>query len=278
MKIFLSCFFALLLLPQCSMADSISIAGSTSTTVKKFMELAAEKYQENHPEVSFNINGGGSTDGFGEAISKNAHIGMMSRELTAEEEGELGAYQLMTIAYDAVTPVVSHEIYHSGNITSISMENLAKIYRGEINNWRELGGSDRLILVVDKEIHRGTRYVFAQALLGSPTAKAREDAVVIEDNLDVANLVKASDQAIAYVSFSYADDDVHALDILVDGKLIVPNQQNIRRVFSPFSRKLHLIVPKHSPAYVQAFIDFVLSPEGQAIVKQAGYVSVLHGS
>jgi len=274
MKILLSCFFALLLLPQFAIADPIFIAGST--TVKKFMELAAEKYQENHIGVSFHINGGGSTDGFGEAISNNAHIGMMSRELTAEEEGKLGAYKQITIAYDAVTPVVSDEVYHQGNITKISMENLAKIYRGEINNWRELSGFDRPILVVDKELHLGTRYVFANTLLGSPKAKARNDAVIIEDNLDVTSLVQASDQAIAYVSLSYVDDNVHALDIIVDDKLIVPNQQNIRSGTYPFSRKLHLIVPENLPAYVQVFINFLLSPEGQAMVKQAGYVPLLN--
>jgi len=276
MKILLSYFFTLWLLPQFAIADAISIAGST--TVNPLMQLLTKKYQASHASIYFYIDAEGSKQGFGAAISQHAHIGMMSRELSETEMNKMDGYKSLVIAYDTTSPIISDEIYHLGNITKISIENLAKIYRGEINNWRELGGPNRPILVVDAKMHHGSRYVFAKALLGSPTAKVTKRAVVIDGDVEMANLVKASDQAISYISAAFGNEDIHTLSILVNGKVIEPSRQNIQSGTYPFSRKLHLIVPNHLPAYVQAFIDFVLSPEGQAIVKQAGYVPVLHGS
>ncbi len=256
---------------QAANAETIVISGST--TVKKFVEVAAASYKEMHPDVTVNINGGGSTSAFGQMLDQRIDIGMMSRELTAQEESSIGEIQQIAVAMDAVTPVVSREVQHGG-LSRISIEDLAGIYRGEITHWNQLGGANREILLVDIDMHRGTRHVFASYVLGSPTAPVASDAVILEANDDIATIVANSDQAIAYVSASYVDDSVHALALEIGGEIISPSMANIRSGAYPISRKLYVLVPKEASASVQQFIEFLISSKGQSIVEQAGYLSI----
>jgi len=253
-------------------AETITIAGST--TVKKYMGLVAEAYMTQHPETSFDINGGGSTSGFGKVIDGRVNIGMMSRDLTDAESKAMSGFQHVVTGYDAVSPVVSDELHHQSGITSLSVDQFANIYRGKITNWKEVGGPDRSILLVDKEIHRGTRYVFASYILGDPLASVSPEAVVLEDNNDVRNIIIASDQAVAYISASYVEEHVLPLGVESHGQILRPDPKNIRDGSYPLSRKLYLIVPNSAADGVQNFVQFILSPEGQSIVEKAGYLAV----
>ncbi|MDQ6998876.1 MAG: substrate-binding domain-containing protein, partial [Mariprofundus sp.] len=224
-------------------------------------------------EVHFSINGGGSTSGFGQLIDRRVDIGMMSRNLTVEEQQSLGDVQHVMVAVDAVVPVVSHEVQQSG-VSRITPSMLADIYRGKITNWKQVGGADRQILLVDKEMHRGTRHVFAQYVLGSPTAAVSPEAIILESNDDVVNIVSGSDQAIAYVSFSYVNALVYGLDLQIDGKAVAATVENIRSGVYPISRKLYVLLPNDASAQAQAFVRFILSVEGQSMVERVGYLPI----
>ncbi len=256
-------------------AETISIGGST--TVQKYIKLAAASYSAIHPDIHFNIQGGGSSTGFGLIKDKIVHIGMMSRELTMQERNLINpnVTRHIGIALDAVVPVVSREVYESG-IQRITHDALAQIYRGQITNWKQLGGFDRRIIVVDKNIYHGTRVVFSDYVLGSDNFafESPESSVALDSDDDVIQLVKHSDQAIGYVGIAYLNKDIRVLSFEVDGETIKVIPANIRSNTCPMSRKLYLLVDKHAPDYVQNFIKYILSEKGQAIVKQAGYLPI----
>jgi len=263
----------MLLMPmvQQARAETIMIAGST--TVQKYIKLAIAAYEEMHPDINFNVSGSGSTSGFGQMLDKRIDIGMMSRELTEWERQSLDGVQFIAVAKDAVVPVVSREVGQSG-VSELAIEALRAIYRGEITNWKQLGGNNRKILLVDKEMHRGTRFVFANYVLGSPDVPVASGAITLESNDDVSRVVTSSDQAIAYVSISYVDESIHALSLLVDGDVIAPSRENIKRGRYPLSRTLYLLVSKTPSMHVQDFLQFILSDRGQKIAEDAGYLSI----
>jgi len=268
----LALFWTVMISIQPATAEIITISGST--TVQKYIKLAAVSYEEMHPETVFNISGGGSTAGFGQIIDGRVDIGMMSRELTAEEEQYLGEIQHIPVALDAVVPVVSREVQQSG-VSQLTLDMLAAIYRGEITNWNQVGGVDRKILLIDKEMHRGTRYVFAQYVLGSAIEPVSPTAIILEANDDIANIVNSSDQAIAYVSVSYVGDSVRRpLALEINGTTVTATVENIRSGVYPISRQLYLVLPKKVSPHVQDFARFILSARGQQVVEQAGYLSI----
>lgn len=257
----------LMFLIQPASAETISIGGST--TVQKYIELAAEAYSSTHPGISFNINGGGSTAGYALIVDRRLHVGMMSRELSEQEKQALGDTRVIAFALDAIVPIVSREIYESG-IHQISPENLAAIYRGHITNWKNIGGPDRRIFVVDKNTYHGTRHVFSDYVLGSVSEPSA--SVVLDSDDDVVRLVKSSDQAIGYVGIGYIAPTIRTLSLEINGKAISASTANIRSGAHPLSRKLYLLVPKAAPDYVQTFVQFILSREGQMLVHKAGYI------
>jgi len=263
----------LLLLSPVADAETISISGST--TVQKYMKLAAKAYQDIRPDINFSISGGGSTAGFAQQTDGRTHIGMMSRNLTRQEQQELSEAEIkqIAIAMDAVVPVVSGEIYDAG-VHQISPQQLVGIYRGEIQNWHDLGGPDSPIIVVDKNIYHGTRAVFAHYILGSSEAPKPSVSIVLDSDDDILRLLQSSDQAIAYVGIGYIDHTVRGLGLNIDGKLITSSYASIRNGHYPMSRKLYLLLNKQTPLYVQAFVQFVLSPQGQALAERAGYLPI----
>jgi len=260
-----------LLVNQFALAESISISGST--TVQKYINLAASEYIRLYPDMSFNIGGGGSTAGFAQAVDGRIQLGMMSRELSGDEKIELehANIQAIPIALDAVVPIVSDEVYAAG-VHAINVRQLAAIYHGTIRNWKEFGGEDSQIIVVDKNTYHGTRAVFAGYVLGQGEEPNPDISIILDSDNDIIRLVQSSDQAIAYVGVGFLNGLVQGLNLKVDEQLIAPSYISIRNGHYPMSRKLYLLVPKSSPKFVQRFVQYILSSEGQRLAEKAGYL------
>jgi len=256
---------------QFAVAESISISGST--TVQKYIKLAAVAYQKAHPDMSFNIGGGGSTAGFAQVVDGRIHIGMMSRDVRSEEKLELeqANIQVIPIALDAVVPVVSDEVYAAG-VHDISLQQLADIYQGKLKNWHDLGAEDSQIIVVDKNAYHGTRAVFSTYVLGEAGVPNPDVSVILDSDDDIVRLLQSSDQAIAYVGIGFLNGLVQGLNLKVDGKIIAPSYISIRNGHYPMSRQLCLLVAKSAPGFVHSFVAYMLSPEGQELAEQAGYL------
>lgn len=260
----------------CNSHNKETIMVSGSTTVLPVVSNAAERFRLSHPDVNIVVNAGGSGVGINLLGEKKIQIGMISRDITLEEIGLYAHVHFVThsIGKDAVVPVVSSEIYDEG-VKSLTLEQIAGIYNGEIKNWKELGGPDRKILVVDKEKSRGTRHVFMKIVMGNKEADAPGADLVLGSNNEVQTAIVQSNAAIGMLSNAWLNNDVKGLSIILnDGEIIAPTLENIINGKFPITRDLLLITDGEPQGKTEDFINFIKSPDGQKIVEQAGYVSV----
>jgi phosphate transport system substrate-binding protein len=238
------------------------INGGGSTSVKSIIEAAGDEFSAQNTDVTFTYAATGSSDGVTGASEGTYSFGCASRNLKDEEE-ELGL-TTEVFAYDGIAVIVNPE---NTAVTDISMEDIAAVYKGEITNWSELGGDDAEIVVVSREDGSGTRGAFEE-IVGFED-ELTEDATIAEGNGNVQTTVAGNPNAIGYVSFTYVDDTVTALT--VDG--VEATTDNVLAETYSVSRPF-LIFYLDADDATMAFIDFILSDEGQAIVEEEGAIPV----
>jgi phosphate transport system substrate-binding protein len=264
---------------SCSKASDIDITMSIkvtgSTTVLPVVTKAAELFMKTHPDVIITVNSGGSGVGVASTAKGFADIGMISRNISRHEKESFSQVDLMVhmIGKDAVTCVVSSAVYNAG-INSLSPETIRKIYLGEIVNWKQVGGPDKDIFVVDKELHRGTRHVFMEYIFGDVNAKTPGADIVTGSNNEMQSKIGQSNSAIGMLSYAWITKSVIGVGIELDGKVTEPTIENIKTGSYPIARILSLVTRGKPSGAISEFISFILSPEGQRIVMESGYVPI----
>ena len=257
----------------CSAPERISVSGST--TVLPAVSRAAEHFSAGYGQ-SVIVNAGGSGSGFNQLAQGQTDIGMMSRDITAEERAQFPNQSFTTVAIgrDAVVPVVSSEIYDAG-VTTLSFAQIKDIYAGKVDNWAIYGGPDKAIYVIDKEVSRGTRQVFMKVVMGRSKAAAAGKDLVVGSNNEAQTALAQSDAAIGMLSLAWLNDDIKGLSIkALDGSIATPTRDNISNGSWPIIRDLNIVVREDISPDAQRFVDFLLSPDGQIYVAQSGYVKI----
>ncbi|MBC3889028.1 phosphate ABC transporter substrate-binding protein PstS family protein [Acetobacterium paludosum] len=244
-------------------ATTGEINGGGSTSVQKIIDAVGSEYTALNPDIKFTYSGTGSSDGIKGAISGTYSFGCSSRDLKTEEKTNLTE---MIFAYDGIAIIVNPENTVSG-LTKIQ---LAEIYTGEITNWSEVGGKDAPIVVVSREDGSGTRTA-TEELVGF-TEQLKGSATIKEGNGNVQTTVAVNPNAIGYVSLTFVNKTVKALD--VDGvKATVDNVLNKTYALSrPFVAVYD--ATKVDDATL-AFLNFLMSKDGQKIVTKNGGITVL---
>jgi len=236
-----------------ALSGEITIAGST--TVQPLSEKLAETFKTKFPRVNVVVSGGGSGVGVKSAADGTVNIGAASREITAEEKA-LGIVDTV-IARDGIAIVV----HPSQTVKDLTKAQVKDIFSGNIKNWSEVGGSSKPIHVVAREEGSGTRAAFEEMVMGKDALIAKE-AVLQPSNGAVRTTVAGDPDSIAFVSFGYLDNSVKALDI--DGK--AATAENAKAGVYPIVRPLLYLTKGQPSGLAKEYIDFVLGPEGQAIV------------
>ncbi|MZH03106.1 MAG: phosphate ABC transporter substrate-binding protein [Nitrospinae bacterium] len=267
--------FLLANFPLIVVADSgtrIQIVGST--TVLPVASRSAQKFMESSSSRIL-VNAGGSGVGIHSVVRGSADIGMASRGISQDEKKryEKSNLKIHPVGLDAVACVVSSEIYQAG-VQHLTASQIANIYLGKIRSWKEVGGPDRKIVVVDKERHRGTRHVFMQYVFGNASQRTPGTILVTGSNNEEQAKIAQSDSAIGMLSFNWINEDVKAVALLDQGKEVLPTWKAVRKGTYPIVRKLNFITAGKPKGEVKAFIDFVKGPEGQKIVEESGYIPI----
>jgi phosphate transport system substrate-binding protein len=250
-----------------------SYAFGGSTTVLPLAEVAIEEFMDLHPGVELTYEGQGSSVGVQGVIDGVYSLGGASRELK-DKEKEAGA-MATPIALDGIAVVVNGGV----PLDNLSLEQVAKIFTGEIRNWSEVGGPNKAIVVVNRDEASGTRAAFLELALEEALAddvKFIRDAITTESNGDMVTKVGASPDSIGYCGFGYIDKarNAGAKEISVDG--VDPTVDSVLDGSYPVSRKLNIVHkgPIKEGTLEDAFVDFLLSADGQAIVEDEGFIAL----
>jgi phosphate transport system substrate-binding protein len=251
----------------------IKVAGSS--TVLPIVVRAAEAFSARHPHIRVTVNPGGSGVGVKSIGHHLADIGMVSRRIADNEKAGFpkADFQLHVIGRDAVACVVSSEIHDAG-VTMLSKEDIRRIYAGEVTNWREVGGPDRDIVAIDKEAHRGTRHVFMEYFFGTSRVKTPGVDLVTGSNNEERTKIALSDAAIGMLSHAWLDNDVVGVGIRDGETVLTLTDEHVRNGIYPMVRELSLVTDGTPSGPASEFIAFLLSPDGQRIVHEMGYVPV----
>ena len=244
------------------LSGTLTIAGSTS--VQPFSDVLAEKFMEKNKNVQVNVQGGGSSQGIEAATSGAAAIGSSSRAVKDEEKTK-GNLVDTTIALDGIAIVV----HPANTVENLKTEDIRNIYLGNIKNWKEVGGPDALITVVSREEGSGTREAFTSLVMDKKDIL--KTAIIQNATGAVRTTVVGDKNAIGYVSLASLNESVKALDI--DGA--AATDANVKAGTYKLQRPF-VYVTKEAPAgLAKAFIDFVLSAEGQKIITDEGAISII---
>ncbi|MCD6208215.1 MAG: phosphate ABC transporter substrate-binding protein [Methanosarcinales archaeon] len=248
--------------PEQSM--KLHIAGST--TVLPIAEECARVYMEAHPGSQIYVSGGGSSHGIKSVADGTVNIGDASRDLKDSEKESYPDLVTHAIAKDGVAVIV----HPDNEISDLTIAQLQGIYTGETTNWADVGGEDAEIMVVSREEGSGTRDCFESAVLKAIGKEVTDYAIIQDSNGKVRMTVAGNDKAIGFLSLGYVDSDVKAVGF--DGT--PPTIENVRSGEYAISRTLLMITDGEPDADEQAFLDFVLSEEGQAIVSEVHFIPV----
>ena len=235
-----------------------------SSTIAPLMAEIGKRFESQHPGIRIDVQTGGSSRGVADTRKGLAHIGMASRALTTSEQDLHGT----TIAHDGIGLIV-HE---SNPLTSLDAHDIRNIYTGKFKNWKDVGGVDAPITVVNKADGRATLELFLQYFKLAPTEiKAH---VIIGDNEQGVKTVAGNPHAIGYVSIGTAEYDAsHNIPIkLLSLGNIPASLEEVQANRFPLSRPLTLITKTMPTGTVKAFIDFARSKDTHDLVTQHYFV------
>ncbi len=238
---------------------TISIAGGTAHI--PVMNDAAKNIMTFNPAVKITVEGGGSGVGVQKVGEGLVDIGNTGRALSPEEVQKYGL-KSYPFALDGVATVVNPK----NSVSDLTAQQIIDIFAGKITNWKEIGGKDATIHLFSRDEASGTREVFWEKLLKKGTVAASANIVPSNGAMKVA--VAQDPDAIGYVSIGHVDDSVKALQL--GG--IPASQENAMSGQYPVVRKLYMNTKGDPDKLVKAFIDYILSADGAAIIKRHGYI------
>lgn len=250
-------------------AQSIVIKGST--TVLPIAQSTLEAFMKANPGVNISLSGGGSGEGVKAMIDKTTDIANSSREIKDKEVALAKSKGVNPVAHivaiDAIVPIVNPR----NKVKNLSIDQLSQIYQGKITNWKEVGGEDLQIVVISRDSSSGTFEAWAEMVLNK--AKVTPRAQMQASNGAIVQAVSKNRYAVGYIGMGYINKSVKALT--VNGV-----EATIENAFSktyPVARPLYMYTNGRPSGQTAKYLDFVLSPAGQALVAKDGYIPVKGG-
>jgi phosphate transport system substrate-binding protein len=220
---------------------------------------------------------GGSSGGISMLGDGQVQIGMISKRITDDDRTKYPkvTFKEIQVGEDAVAMIVSKDVWDAG-VRAVTKQQVADVYEGRITNWKQLGGPNQRIAFFNKEPGRGTWEVFAHWVYGNPKKAPEVSFPEVGGNEETRNKVASTRGAMSQLSSSWADNKtVFALALKDDaGTVVEPTPGNIATHKYPMSRGLFLITNGEPSGDAKAFVDFMLSDRGQALVRKHGYLSL----
>src|SRR5437867_24192 len=251
--------------------DRQTITVKGSDTMVLLGQRWAEVYMKAYPDVTIQVTGGGSGTGIAALINGTTQICQASRPMKAEEKNSVkeqrhGDAVETPVALDALAVYLNKD----NPIEHLDMDQVARIFRGEVTNWKEVGGKNAPIVLYGRENNSGTYVFFKEHVLKN--ADYAEKYQALPGTAAVINAVQKDPGGVGYGGIGYAKD-VKTISIAEDpaANPVAPTMDNVLNNTYPLSRQLFWYTAGAPAGAMKDFVDWVLGPKGQTIVTDVGY-------
>ncbi|GMO64178.1 MAG: phosphate ABC transporter substrate-binding protein [Endomicrobiia bacterium] len=257
---------------------SIQIKGS-DTIVNLIQELS-EEFTRQHPSFNVGVSGGGSGTGFVSLINGTCDIAMSSRKIEEKEIILAKSKDIepdgFKIGLDGIVVIVNKK----NSVDKLTLEQLRDIFTAKITNWKELGGEDRVIVILSRESNSGTHIFFKERVLGRDDENRENEfavqSLIMPSSQAICNEVFQNPNALGYVGIGFVNDRVKAVSVAlnVNSEYVYPTLENVMNYTYPILRPLYLYTNGNPHNVLRMFIDYVLSEAGQKVVLKTSFVPI----
>lgn len=261
-------------------AELANIVNKGSDTMVNLALVWAERYQQEYPNVSISVTGGGSGTGIAALINGTVDIANASRQIKDEEYEDAqknGSDPVeFVVARDAIAIIVNP----SNPINQLTLQQLSDIYSGKINNWKELGGDNRPIVRLSRETNSGTHVYFLEEVLrlgeDDNTTLFSTDTLLLPSSEGITLEVRDNPNAIGYDGLGYVVPEVKVVAVARDPEslFVLPSVETVNSNQYPIARDLYMYTIGQPSGAVKEYLDWLYSEEAQTIVAELGFVPV----
>lgn len=244
-----------------------------SDTVLPVAQQTAEQFMKQHPDGRVTVTGGGTGVGISALMDNTTDIAMASRPIKFSEKMKIKEageeVEEVTVAYDALAVVV----HPSNPVEQLTRKQLEDIFRGKITNWKQVGGEDQKIVVYSRETSSGTYEFFKESVLKNKNYMA--GSLSMPATGAIIQSVSQTKGAIGYVGLAYVSPRIKTLSVSYDdAHYAAPSVENATNKSYPIVRPLYYYYNVKNKDQVDPLLQFILSPQGQDIIKKNGYIPV----
>lgn len=240
---------------------TVSTDGSTS--MEKVIGALGEAFEEANKGISFTYNPTGSGSGIEAVTAGRCDIGLSSRALKDDEKSK--GLKETTLALDGIAIIVNPQ----NSVSNLSLDDITKIYKGEVTNWKDVGGSDGEIVLIGREASSGTRDGFESITKTKDKCQYRQE---LTSTGDVITAVSQNPNAIGYASLASVKESVKAVS--VDN--VTPSEETVKDGSYVVQRPFVLVTKENEKLSdsAQKFFDYITSSDAASIISEAGAVPV----
>jgi phosphate transport system substrate-binding protein len=274
------------LLPACSRPPAEeqtpgaarTIQNKGSDTIVNLALAWAEVYTAQHPEVRISVTGGGSGTGIAALINGTVDIANASREMKPEEVERAQANSIEPVEHVIAGDAIAVVVHPSNTVDELTIAQLSDIYTRQITNWREVGGDDRPIVLLSRESNSGTYVYFLENIVRrgekDNDALFSPDTLLMPSSEGISAEIRQNPNAIGYDGLGYVTHDQKTIRVArtTDGPYIPPAIETVKDGTYPIARSLYMYTAGEPGGEVREYLDWILGPEGQAIVGKLGFV------
>jgi len=248
---------AALLSPVAAFADT-SITAAGSTALLPLVKAAAASYQTAHPEVKISVSGGGSYVGISQASQGNVDMG--DSDVIAPGNAGLVDHRVAVVGFGII-------VNPDAGVTNLSAKQVRDIFAGRLNNWKDVGGKDQSIVVINRPRSSGTRAVFKATIMG--TSAINESGLTEDSSGTVVTTVGTTPGAVSYVALGYTKNKPVTV-VKING--VEANADNIRTGKYPIWSYEHVFTKGKAKPEVEAFINYIATNRDQ--IEQLGFIMI----
>ena len=257
------------------------IQNKGSDTLVNLALAWAERYQTENPGVSLSVTGGGSGTGIAALINRTVDIANASRQMQADEIKQAKANGFDPVEFVVARDAIAVIVNPTTPVNKLTIQQISDIYSGKYNNWSQVGGENRPIVRLSREVNSGTHVYFRDTVVRLGDSKNKTlfatDTLLLPSSEGIISEIRQNPNALGYDGLGYVPADLKVVAVAHDANspYVLPSVATVNDKTYPIARDLYMYTAGQPTGAVKTYLDWIVSSEAQTIVANLGFVPIL---